>query len=97
MLTRKLHLSTLPFKRLFSNHLNRDTEARCRDSSIFLVERYYGDLSSAKFAMSISLCIRNKPTKKILNKSGPKIEPCGTTSITTSQSLYELMTLVLCF
>ena len=47
--------------------------------------------------MSISLCIRNKPTKKILNKSGPKIEPCGTTSITTSQSLYELIALVLCF
>ena len=84
---------------LFPNHLNRDTEARSRDSmtsSTFLAERY-GVLSSAKFAISISLCIRNKSAKKMLNRSGPKIEPCGTTKITASHSLYELLTLVLCF
>ena len=75
MLTRKWHLSALPFKRLFSNHLNRDTEARSRDSitsSTFLSERY-GVLSSEKFAISLSLCIRNKSAKEMLHRSGPKI------------------------
>ena len=65
-------------------------------SSTFLAERY-GVLSSAKFAISISLCIRNKSAKKMLNRSGPKIEPCGTPDITASYSLYELLTLVLYF
>ena len=32
VLTIKWHLSALPFERLFSNHPNRDTEARWRDS-----------------------------------------------------------------
>ena len=66
MLTRKWHLTALPFKRLFSSHLNRDTEAHSRDSvisSTFLAERH-GVLSSAKFAISISLCVRNKSAKK---------------------------------
>ena len=65
MPTRKWHLSALPFKRLFSNHQNGDTEARSRDSiiSTFLAERC-GLLSFAKFAISIPLCIRNKSAKK---------------------------------
>ena len=92
MLTRKWYLSALPFKRLVSNHLNRDTEARSRDSitcSTFLAERF-GVLSSVKFAISISLCIRNKSAKNILNRSGHKIGPSGTPNITASHSLYEL-------
>ena len=32
MLIRKWHLSALPFKRFFSNQLNRDTDAHSRDS-----------------------------------------------------------------
>ena len=56
MRTRQWHLSALPLKRLFSNHLNRDTEARSRDSiksSTFLAESC-GILLSAKFAISMS-------------------------------------------
>ena len=71
----KWHLLTLLFKRLFSNHLNRETESGSRYSitcSTFLVESN-GELSTAKFAISISLCIRNK-SAKILNRSGPKID-----------------------
>ena len=99
VLTRKSAFIRIPLKRLFSNHLNRDTEAQSRDSvtsSTFLAERY-GILSSAKFAISVSLCIRNKSAKKMLNRSCPKIEPYGTPNITASHSLYELLTLVLCF
>ena len=84
---------------LFSNHLNRDTEACSKDSmtsSTILAERY-GVLPSEKFVMSISLCIRNKSAKKMLNRSGPKIEPCGTQNVTASHSLYELLTLAPCF
>ena len=33
----------------------------------------------------------------MLNRGGPKIEPCGTPNFTASHSLYELLTLVLCF
>ena len=33
----------------------------------------------------------------MLNRSGPKTEPCGTPDITASHSLYELLTPVLCF
>ena len=44
-----------------------------------------------------SLCIRNKSAKKVLNRIGPKIEPCSTPNITASHSLYGLLTLVLCF
>ena len=76
VLTRKWHLATLPFKRLFSNHLNRDIEACSTDfitSSTFLAERY-GVSSSGKFAISISLCVRNKSANKKLNRSYPKIE-----------------------
>ena len=65
-------------------------------SSTFLAERY-GVLSSAKFAIWISLRIRNKSAEKMLNRSGPKFEPCGTPNITASHSLYELLTLALFF
>ena len=73
MLTRKWHLSALRFKRLVSNHLNRDIEARSRDSitcSTFLAEMY-GALSSAKFAISMSLCIKSKSAKRNVEKSFP--------------------------
>ena len=33
----------------------------------------------------------------MLNKSGPKIEPCSTSNITASYLLYELFTIFLCF
>ena len=33
----------------------------------------------------------------MLNRSGPKIEPCGTPNITASHLLYEVLTLVFCF
>ena len=33
----------------------------------------------------------------ILNKSGPKIDPCGTPVFISDQELYELFTFVLCF
>ena len=59
---------------MFSNHLNRDAEAHSKDSitsSTFLTERY-GVFSSEKFAISRSLCIRNKTAKKMLSRSGPK-------------------------
>ena len=84
MLTRKRHLSAFPFKRLFSNHLNRDTEAHTQDSitSTILAQRY-GVVLTEKHAISISLCIRNKSAKK-LNRSGPKIEPCGPPTVTAS-------------
>ena len=75
VLTRKWHLLALPFKRLFSNHLNKDTEARSRDSitcSSFLAERY-GVLSSAKFAISVSLYTRNKSAKKCWIEVVPKL------------------------
>ena len=91
MLTSQWHLSALPFKRLFSNHLNRDIGAGSRDSitsSLFLAERY-GVLSSEKFARSISLCTRNKSPKNMLHKSAPQIEPCGNTN-KASYSPYEL-------
>ena len=35
--------------------------------------------------------------KKMLNKSGPRIEPCGTPNIISSQELYDEFILVLCF
>ena len=98
VLTRKCQLSVLLSKRLFSNHLNRDIEACSRDSitsSTFLAERY-GLLLSAK-SVSISLFIRNKSAEKMLNRSRPKIELYGTPNITASHSLYELLTIVLCF
>ena len=99
VLKRKWHLSALTFKRLFSNYLNRDVEARFRDSitsSTFLTEGY-GVLSSAKFEISTSLYIRNKSAKKMLNRSGSTIDLCGTPNITANHSIYELLTLVLCF
>ena len=40
---------------------------------------------------------KNKSAKKMLNRIGSKIEPCGTPNITASHSLYELLTRVLCF
>ena len=33
----------------------------------------------------------------MLNKLGQSIDPCGTSNILNSHSLYELFTLVLCF
>ena len=75
MRTRQWHLSALPLKRLFSNHLNRDTEARSRDSiksSTFLAESY-GILLSAKFAISMSLCKRNEFAKKRSIEVVPKL------------------------
>ena len=31
-----------------------------------------------KFTISVSLINKNKSERKILNKSGPRIDPCGT-------------------
>ena len=79
--------------------MNRGTEARSRDpttSSTILAERY-GVLSSAKFAISISLCIKKKSAKEMLNRRGQKIELGGTLNIIEYHSQYELLTLDLCF
>ena len=79
--------------------MNRGTEARSRDpttSSTILAEKY-GVLSSAKFAISISLCIKNKSAKEMLNRRGQKIELGGTLNIIEYHSQYELLTLDLCF
>ena len=42
----------------------------------------------------MSLCIKNKSAKNMLNGSGPKIKPCGTPSITGSHSAIPC---VLCY
>ena len=47
----------------------------------------YGVLSSAWLAMSIPFAVKNKFAKKILNKSGPSIKPCGTPNILFNQIL----------
>ena len=94
VLTRKWHLSALPLKG-FSNHLNRDIKARSRDSttsSIFLAERY-SVLSSTKFAISISLCIRNKYAKKCWIEVVPKLSLATPQTLQQGHSLYELLTL----
>ena len=57
----KTNLSVLPFKRLSSNRLNRDTKACSRgfiNSSTFSVE-IYAILSSCKFSISIFLHMVN--------------------------------------
>ena len=75
---------TLPLKGLFSKHLNRDTEARSRDSitcSTFLVEKQ-SVLTSSKFAISASFSIKNKSIEKMLNEIGPNIEGYNTQKIT---------------
>ena len=45
----------------------------------------YGVLSSVWPAISTSYMKRNRSHKKILNKSGPKIEPCRTPNSISSQ------------
>ena len=79
--------------------MNRGTEARSRDPTTFstILAEKYGVLSSAKFAISISLCIKNKSAKEMLNRRGQKIELGGTPNIIEYHSQYELLTLDLCF
>ena len=98
VLTRKWHLSVSPFKRLFSNHLNRDTESRSRGSitsSTFLAERAYYHLQRLQYQYHY---VYKTNLLKIcwIERSGPKIQHCGTPNITASHLLYELLTLVLC-
>ena len=58
-------------------------------SSATYLAKEHGVLSYEKFAISKWLCIRNKSAKKMLNRSGSKIEPCGIPKIIASHSLYE--------
>ena len=57
-----------------------------------------GKYSVLEFTIiSVPLCIRNKSAKKMLNRSGLKIKPCGTPNITASHTLFEILTLIFCF
>ena len=47
--------------------------------------------------VTCELSTENKSETKMLNKSGLRIEPCGTPNNISSQELYDEFILVLCF
>ena len=63
--------------RILSNQVNKDFEASSNEAiklSISLAVAY-GVLSSAQFAISMLLAMKNKSVRKMLNKRGPSIDP----------------------
>ena len=96
LLVRKSHLSALPFKVFNLNQLNRDAEVCCRDYiTLMTVAEVQGLLIVICKICNISIPMKNKSAKKMLNKSGPSIDPWVTLNTIASHSLYELFTLVL--
>ena len=86
-------------KKLSLNHLNKLLDAFSRESlkSSTLLADVNGVLSSAMLAIFTSFKTKNKSARNILNKSGPNIDPWGTPSIISHQSLNEFPILVRCF
>ena len=56
----------------------QDCSSNALKTSCRLVEHLYRVLSSAKLHISVFTINKNKSLIKMLNISGPKIDPCGT-------------------
>ena len=87
--------------RLSSNHLGRSFEDFSKDAieSSILSEIAYGVVSYVQFAISVlfKFKVKNKSARNMLNKKGPKIEPCGTPNNISCHELFESFTLTVCF
>ena len=87
----------MPLNKLSLNHLNKLLDTFSWESiKPVLFADVNGVLSSGKLAISTSFKTKNKSVRNILNKSCPNIDPWGTPSIISNQSLNEFPILVSC-
>ena len=85
--------------RLSSNHLGRSFEDFSKDAieSSILSDIAYGVVPYVQFAISVLFKVKNKSARNMLNKRGPKIEPCDTPNSISCHELFESFTLTVCF